>query len=466
MLSRQAFFVFLVCGVALVTIMISELRFYRVVRKTHTVAMIQTSSPAQARKFNHVRKVASMSHTDKTDNTRLLSRVSHKKRRGNFTLGYTMKNRAVVKIYDYLPVNETEEEKERRFDQIRTWLKDLPKRNPEVIPKCENVTKRILWFDIWHDKGVSKWHNGTERNWNGIRNPCEKGKVDFSKCRCRCEVDFFLFDDTDKLYEPTSGDAVLFQLQHLRRMGHPPVKHNGQVFVGVSKEPYISRSKFLKNFEYVFNWTMTFRKDSEIFYPYGRIKKRIGKAPAKNYSDIYRKKKKGIVWFVSHCITKSKREDYAKELGKYIDIDIIGKCGSDICGRYDDCTEKIAEEYFFRFNVENSFHTDYVSEKLFENFPKDMIQIVGGSADYDSLVPPKTVIDINRFDSPADLADYLKLLMTSEVHFTNILKRKDEYYAESYADQIQGAYCELCDKLHEPERYRNLYYNIADWFKS
>ena len=174
-----------------------------------------------------------------------------------------------------------------------------------------------------------------------------------------------------------------------------------------------------------------------------------------------------LIWFVSHCGTRSKREDYAKELGKYIDIDIVGKCGPDICPRgHSKCLKRFEEEYFFRFNFENTYLTDYVTEKLLEIFSKDTIQIVGGSADYDKIAPDKTVIDIYKFDTPKDLATYLKMLIGSEELYTEYLRTKTNYHPELLADESQRSYCELCSMLHAPGRYQKSYYSIGDWFHS
>ena len=95
-----------------------------------------------------------------------------------------------------------------------------------------------------------------------------------------------------------------------------------------------------------------------------------------------------------------------------------------------------------------------------------MIQIVGGAADYDKIAPEKTVIDLNKFETPEDLATYLKKLMSSEELYTVYLKTKNNFYAESLDYQSQRSYCELCSMLHDPERYKNLYYSIGDWFLS
>ena len=372
--------------------------------------------------------------------------------KGNYSLGYTEKKQPLVRIYDYFPGNETEADKARRFDQMETWLRGITETKPDVERKCTNSTKTILWFDVRH-KGT------------GIRNACRR--VDFSQCECRCEVDFFIFNesDTQKLYEPFGGDAILLQINKLKNIGHPPRKRPGQVFVAVEREPTAAGGIQQQHFEYVFNWTMTFRRDSDIFYPYGEIVQRKGKTPVKNYTAIYKKKKKGIIWFVSHCRTKSRREYYAEALSKYIDIDIVGKCGRDICPKgFKKCVERLEEKYFFSFNLENSYLTDYVTEKLFDNFAKEMIQIVGGSADYDKLAPDRTVIDEKKFDTPEDLATYLKLLMSREDLYTEYLRTKDNYRAQSQLDISQRSYCELCSMLHDPDKYQNLYYSIREWF--
>ena len=343
-LSKKTIIVLLLTGVGLDMIRPSAFKSSVALRSSRAAKMRQYSNGTKISELFSTRSVDSESQSDL---------------KGNYRIGYTVKNLPLVKVYDYLPDKETDADKERRFDKIKAWHRHVPERKPEVIPKCKRVTKKILWFDVWH--------NGA-----GVRNKCKH--VDFSLCECRCEVDYFIFNDTEKLYDPFGGDAVMFQINKFGTLGHPPVKHKGQVFVAVEREATPLVRIPLQNFEYVFNWTMSFRQDSDIFYPYGRIMGRTGTPPEKDYSAIYKKKKKGIVWFVSHCRTKSRREDYAKELSKYIDLDIVGQCGSDICPRHsDDCLEKFEEEYFFRFNFENTYHTDYVTEKLFENFSKDMI---------------------------------------------------------------------------------------------
>ena len=410
------------------------------------------SSTAVPRPFNKIADFSKSRLNNFESPSTNSSELQSKPNIGNES-GFSEKGFPIVKIYDLLPEEEPNADNKKRFEEIKRWLIGKPETKPEVTVKCTSGVKKILWFDVWH--------GGT-----GVRNKCRK--VDFSKCDCRCEVDFFIFNETHKTYDPFGADAVMFQINKLATLERPPLKSEHQVFVAVEREATPEVKIPSQNFEYVFNWTMTFREDSDIFYPYGRIVEREGAPPAKDYSAIYKKKKKAIVWFVSHCTTKIGREEYAEKLRKYIDIDIVGKCGSDICRRHDakKCFPKFEEEYFFLFNYENTHHTDYVTEKLYDNYHRDMVQIVCGAADYDSLVPDNTVVDVNKFESPKALATYLKTLMDNEELYTNYLKKKGNYYSERLNEQSQRAYCELCTMLHDADRYRNLYKNIGDWFVS
>lgn len=70
-----------------------------------------------------------------------------------------------------------------------------------------------------------------------------------------------------------------------------------------------------------FNWTMTFRQDSDFFTPYGQIQQ-IRSLPSDieaymnefsaTNSELAGNKKKAVAWFVSNCDTPSNRMEYVK----------------------------------------------------------------------------------------------------------------------------------------------------------
>ncbi len=110
------------------------------------------------------------------------------------------------------------------------------------------------------------------------------------------------------------------------------------------------------------NWTMTYRQESDVFVPYGKVLK-CGKNLKTKYK--FDGKKKSIAWFVSDCKTDSKREVYVKELKKYIEVDTYGKCGDFECSQNNGslCYEMIAKNYKFYLSFENSVSFQFFSKK-------------------------------------------------------------------------------------------------------
>ena len=98
-----------------------------------------------------------------------------------------------------------------------------------------------------------------------------------------------------------------------------------------------------------FNWTMTYRLDSDVrahyTYTVPLEKKRRNFAAGK---------RKLAAWIVSHCNTSSERENYIRELRKYIPVDIYGKCGNLSCESDSECMRNI-RNYKFYLSFENRY---------------------------------------------------------------------------------------------------------------
>ena len=105
-----------------------------------------------------------------------------------------------------------------------------------------------------------------------------------------------------------------------------------------------------------FNWTATYRWDSDFPIPYGWISPRskpiYGDAPSNdNPPDLRyprgnaeilnqivaeiegqnKQHRKLMAWMVSNCETNSERELYVQQLQEYINVDVYGKCGPFKC---------------------------------------------------------------------------------------------------------------------------------------
>lgn len=216
-----------------------------------------------------------------------------------------------------------------------------------------------------------------------------------------------------------------------------------------------------------FSWTLTYRRDSDFTYFYGKIQKR--EVPlSRNYHEVFQRKNKTVSWAVSNCNSFSKREEYFQKLQNYISVDIYGKCGKLKCGKRSagvtDCHKKFAEEYKFYLAVENSICNDYTTEKLFNFFFYDlpMIPIINGPKNAHEYIPKGTYINILDYSSPMELAKDLDRIGSNETLYSAFLKEKDKYTGTRFRWEL--ALCPMCARLQgETSANSKIIPDISSW---
>lgn len=219
----------------------------------------------------------------------------------------------------------------------------------------------------------------------------------------------FITNDRSYFNDVRLFDVMLFNAVNIRTylpVVLPPRRSKYQKYVFVSTE---SAANYPGSKEYnsVFNWTWTYKFDSDINFSYITVKDQWGvvigpkedmhwmnisemKSTSKYIKRKLRKKHKAVAWFVSNCDTMSDRLHLAKalqlELQKYLQVlDIYGECGNLKCpldGFYDGCYALIESDYYFYLAFENSFSEDYVTEKLLTALEHFAVPIVYGGANY------------------------------------------------------------------------------------
>lgn len=222
----------------------------------------------------------------------------------------------------------------------------------------------------------------------------------------------------------------------------------------------------------VFNWTATYRHDSDIVAPYEKFVSYQSNDPfmahisQKNYA---KGKTKKVAWFVSNCGARNKRLEYARELSRYIEVDIFGSCGNKRCprNRANECFEMLNKNYKFYLAFENSNCRDYITEKFFVNGlghnSKDynLIPIVMGSHpnDYYRSSPHHSYIHVDDFDTPKELAQYLHLLDKND-HLYN------KFFDWKSSGEFINTYfwCRVCALLHAPPKPSRYYEDISKWW--
>ncbi|XP_057666478.1 glycoprotein 3-alpha-L-fucosyltransferase A-like [Diorhabda carinulata] len=279
----------------------------------------------------------------------------------------------------------------------------------------------------------------------------------------------------DITYKDTNIKTADIVLVHLHRTKNPkelpPMRGKpDQIWAFLTEEsPHHTFLRPDKNisiasFNGIFNWSMSYRMDSDIPVPYGRTI--IKKHPEQ--VDFHLEKRRDVLVAIlgSNCGSKNHRWAYVKELKKYIDVDVYGACGTLKCpGHFrKDCPD--LEKYLFYLSFENSNCDEYITEKVWWNafHKKNSIPIVMGAnrADYRRILPPNSYIDIDEFANPASLAQYLLRLNRTD-EFLKYYQWKSHFEIlneHGYFQSQNFHYCRVCQALNYNEKKHKVYDNL------
>ncbi|XP_041450757.1 glycoprotein 3-alpha-L-fucosyltransferase A-like [Drosophila obscura] len=209
----------------------------------------------------------------------------------------------------------------------------------------------------------------------------------------------------------------------------------------------------------VINWTATYRRDSTIVAPYSKWVYYDDNVQQKQQHRNYAANKtKKVAWFVSNCIAVNGRLKYALELQHHIQVDIYGACGNLTCSRLtpEKCFKLLENDYKFYLAFENSNCIDYITEKYLVNaLDRGVLPIVMGARpeDYEALAPRHSYIHVDSFESPKELAEYLKVLDADDVQYNSyFLWRGTGEFIDTHF------WCRVCAMLHNEEELLKPYW--------
>nr|XP_018669388.2 alpha-(1,3)-fucosyltransferase 6-like [Ciona intestinalis] len=262
------------------------------------------------------------------------------------------------------------------------------------------------------------------------------------------------------LIDEPNTKAVLFHYRELdvSTMPNPSTRRNDQYNIFWTMESTVSIRGYHSNYEAfddVFNLTMSHRRDSDIFNPYG-----IGASftsflekPDKENSvvdKIIQSKTKLAVWVVSNCAAK-KRISYVNALVSYgLAIDRKGRCYEPNVDRSAFQIESI-KQYKFYFAFENSYHCrDYITEKFYINsIRQGAVPVVYGATkeDYTAFAPPNSFIFAEEY-SPQLLVEYLQYLDQNETAYRQYFAWRTKPIKWFPNLRYAIGFCQLCRTLH------------------
>lgn len=262
------------------------------------------------------------------------------------------------------------------------------------------------------------------------------------------------------------SSSVIFHIRDLLLYDLPTHRYHWQRYVYQLYESPQHTDLDLHEFSGYFNWTMTYRLDSDIPSLYGRFVKLNSTSSSEtlNEKEILGFNKSLVAWMVSNCNTPSKRERYVEILRKYISIDVFGSCSFSTlkCPKnaFEQCNTMIGNNYRFYLAFENSICIDYVTEKFYSRAHLNIIPIVLKRSIVENILPKNSFIAADDFQHPKYLARYLHQLARNDQKYLSYFIWRTEDYIMDH----QSAYCLMCKKLWSKSEPRKIYTNINSWW--
>ncbi|XP_053204279.1 4-galactosyl-N-acetylglucosaminide 3-alpha-L-fucosyltransferase FUT6-like [Panonychus citri] len=251
--------------------------------------------------------------------------------------------------------------------------------------------------------------------------------------------------------------VVLFYWRNTDLSDLPKYKFEGQTWIWHHMESPIHthrRSELTAFSNYVDCWS-SYRTDSDFPTPYGFILPNNESHKSEKSNQVnapnafFVNKSRNVAWMVSNCGAPSGRDEYVKELARYIDVDIYGDCGPFKCPRSEGshCYEYFEKKYRYYLSFENSICTDYYTEKIINLLNYTIIPIVLGGANYSSVLPNHSYIDALSFKSPRYLAMLLRSLSADEKRYNSYFEWKSRFTINN--NDYRTLFCQICSRLKQ-----------------
>lgn len=253
----------------------------------------------------------------------------------------------------------------------------------------------------------------------------------------------------------------------------------GQIWVFMEHESpiYFNKAKsFKKCYRDMFNWTYTFRRDSDFVLAHGYFKHDTRTYDPTGIDAAIKSKTRIAVGFMSHCPVPAQRLEFVRKLNDTeINLDIVGKCGNLICshvdrhktawnltGHHDPCFDVLNTKYKFYLSFENAFCADYVTEKSLNLImSRNIVPIIRDGANHTLYHPPGSYIHTSEFPNVHQLALYILSVANNETRYRQYFEWRKHYAVHGIDDILQNNFCEMCKRSHNPEKYRRLYYDVS-----
>lgn len=224
-----------------------------------------------------------------------------------------------------------------------------------------------------------------------------------------------------------------------------------------------------------FNWSMTYRSDSDVPVPYGRMISIQPNQLSDTTREKLKNKKKQLAVMGSNCKGVNGRWNYVQKLKDILGnkLDIFGRClngNTTTCPKNygNDCS--VLNDYKFYLSFENSNCKEYITEKVFWNaYEKFSVPVIMGAStdDCQRLLQPSSYLHVNDFASPQHLVDYLKKIDENHEQYLNLHRWRENYRVlneHGYFGNPSVHYCRICEALHRGNSEKKVYNDLQSFW--
>ena len=154
-----------------------------------------------------------------------------------------------------------------------------------------------------------------------------------------------------------------------------------------------------------------------------------------------------------NCHPKNNRNDYVKAIDAKIGVVAPSFCLNNV--EWPDCNGtpcskvEALRQYKIHLAFENGDSPGYISEKIYHAFEAGVLPVWLGTRDIAEAVPKGSYIDVAEFNTPDDVANYLKLVLENETLYNSYFEWKKKPFDPEYVRNnrvlwSEYIFCHIC----------------------
>eukprot|EP01059_Diplonema_ambulator_P017850 TRINITY_DN29949_c0_g1_i1.p1 TRINITY_DN29949_c0_g1~~TRINITY_DN29949_c0_g1_i1.p1 ORF type:complete len:424 (+),score=42.94 TRINITY_DN29949_c0_g1_i1:3-1274(+) len=283
--------------------------------------------------------------------------------------------------------------------------------------------------------------------------------------KCRITTNHDELKDADAVVIPLASKAAVSRSTDLKHL-----KSTAVVVSWGAEAPASPLGVTYGSDNNLYNWTMSYRKDSDVPFPYlWDIFFRV--ATEERYKvmrdlnqtmfelDAMDTKFPVACGIIGNCL--SSRKDALNSIARHFPSTLKGRCweGTWVHGKEE---AHIYKTSLFHLAFENAYCVDYVTEKYWRVLTWGSIPLVNGPPE---AYPGDAAINVNSFNTSKDLAEYLHRVASTPSLLRRHLAYRDHAAAKLHPNQANEiAWCNLCTQLTQSQHHQH-YPSMSDWLK-